>query len=183
MKDPAVLFYTQDFITGTLLMTNEQRGKYIMLLCLQHQNGKLSERDMLKVCGEKDEDIWQKFYQEDGFFYNKRMLLESDKRKKHCATQKERIEKYWADKKYHGNTTELPLENENENEDVIRNKKDENEILLKKREDKFTIDVLHFINKYPESMLVKFRDYWTEPNKSLTKMRFELEKTFEISRN
>jgi len=23
MKDPAVLFYTQDFITGTLLMTDE----------------------------------------------------------------------------------------------------------------------------------------------------------------
>ncbi|TRZ80528.1 DUF1376 domain-containing protein [bacterium] len=50
MKDPAVLFYTQDFITGTILMTDEQRGKYIMLLCLQHQNGKLTERDMLKIC-------------------------------------------------------------------------------------------------------------------------------------
>lgn len=26
-KDPAVLFYTADFITGTLTMTDEQRGK------------------------------------------------------------------------------------------------------------------------------------------------------------
>jgi len=31
-------------------------------------------------------------------------------------------------------------------------------------------------------MLKSFCDYWTEPNKSKTKMRFELEKTFEIGR-
>jgi len=122
MKDPAVLFYTQDFITGTLLMTDEQRGKYILLLCLQHQNGKLTERDMMKICGGKDEDIWAKFYEEDGFYYNKRMLLESNKRKEHCEKQKERIQKYWNDKKYHGNTTVVPLENENENENEDINK-------------------------------------------------------------
>jgi len=28
-KDPAVLLYTQDFLVGTITMTNEQRGKYI----------------------------------------------------------------------------------------------------------------------------------------------------------
>jgi hypothetical protein len=125
MKDPAVLFYTQDFITGTILMTDEQRGKYIMLLCLQHQNGKLTERDMVKICGKKDEDIWCKFYQENGYFYNKRMLLESEKRAKYCNHQKENINKRWNKKGYHGNTTVLPLENENENEneDINRDEK------------------------------------------------------------
>ena len=68
MKDPAVLFYTQDFITGTILMSDEQRGKYILLLCFQHQNGKLTERDMIKICGKKDEDIWAKFHQEERMF-------------------------------------------------------------------------------------------------------------------
>jgi hypothetical protein len=34
-------------------MTYEQRGKYITLLCLQQQNGKLSEKDLMRVCGEK----------------------------------------------------------------------------------------------------------------------------------
>ncbi len=125
MKDPAVLFYTQDFITGTILMSDEQRGKYILLLCLQHQNGKLTERDMLKICGKKDEDIWAKFYNEEGFFYNKRMLLESEKRNKFCKHQKENINKRWNKNEYHGNTTVLPLERnipsfeENENENVI----------------------------------------------------------------
>jgi len=180
MKDPAVLFYTQDFITGTLLMTDEQRGKYILLLCLQHQNGKLTEKDMLKVCGKKDEDIWCKFFQENGYFYNKRMLLESEKRNKFSEKQRQRIQKYWDEKKetgeYRGNTVELPYENENENVIEDRNER------INKREIKFKSEVFEFLDKYPELMLNKFCNYWTEKNKSKTKMRFELEKTFEISK-
>jgi hypothetical protein len=34
--------------------------------------------------------------------------------------------------------------------------------------------------KYSQEMLQEFLNYWTEKNKSGTKMRFELEKTFEI---
>ena len=60
-KDPAVLFYTSDFLTGTTLMSNEQVGKYIRLLCIQHQKGVLSEKDMLKICDSYDEDIFDKF--------------------------------------------------------------------------------------------------------------------------
>ena len=59
-KDPAVLFYTSDFISGTLTMTDEQRGRYILLLCLQHQKGYLTEKDMLNICKTYDEDIWVK---------------------------------------------------------------------------------------------------------------------------
>lgn len=43
MKDPAFLFYSQDFYTGTVFMTDEQVGKFIRLLCLQHQTGHLNE--------------------------------------------------------------------------------------------------------------------------------------------
>ena len=49
-KDPAVLFYTSDFLTGTMTMTNDQVGMYIRLLCLQHQKNFLSEKDMLSIC-------------------------------------------------------------------------------------------------------------------------------------
>lgn len=115
MKDPAVLFYTQDFITGTILMDNEQRGKYILLLCLQHQNGKLTERDMLKICGVKDEDIWSKFTKdEEGFYFNKRMLIESSKRQKFTESRR-------------ANAKHMVKHMENENENVNRNKKIENE--------------------------------------------------------
>ena len=60
-KDPAVLFYTSDFLTGTMTMTNDQVGMYIRLLCLQHQKNFLSEKDMLSICKSYDEDVFSKF--------------------------------------------------------------------------------------------------------------------------
>jgi hypothetical protein len=35
---------------------------------------------------------------------------------------------------------------------------------------------------YGKEMIRKFYDYWTEPNKSHTKMRWELEKTWDVKR-
>jgi DNA-binding transcriptional regulator YhcF (GntR family) len=35
---------------------------------------------------------------------------------------------------------------------------------------------------YPQEIQTEFIDYWTEPNRSKTKLRYELEKTFDISR-
>jgi uncharacterized protein YdaU (DUF1376 family) len=79
-KDPAILFYTSDFLTGTMTMNNEQVGKYIRLLCLQHQKGVLCEKDMLFICGSYDEDIWSKFEHDEHGFYNKRLRVEAEKR-------------------------------------------------------------------------------------------------------
>jgi len=81
MKDPAILFYTSDFLTGTMLLTDEQVGKYIRLLCLQHQKGHLSEKDMLNICKSKDEDIFCKFKQDqEGKYFNLRLETETLKR-------------------------------------------------------------------------------------------------------
>ncbi len=81
-KDPAVLFYTSDFLSGTFTMDNEQVGKYIRLLCLQHQKGKLSEKDMLSICKAYDSEIWDKFKFDDGLYYNDRMYNETIRRQK-----------------------------------------------------------------------------------------------------
>lgn len=88
-KDPAVLFYTSDFLTGTALMTNEQVGKYIKLLCLQHQHGHLSEQQMLFICGTYDKDIFSKFLKDDnGFYFQERMEEEFLRRQKFCESRK-----------------------------------------------------------------------------------------------
>jgi hypothetical protein len=80
-KDPAFLFYTSDFLTGTYLMTDEQVGKYIRLLCLQHQQGHLTENHMVSVCKTYDEAIWSKFTKdENGMYFNERMETEIEKR-------------------------------------------------------------------------------------------------------
>jgi len=52
----------------------------------------------------------------------------------------------------------------------------------KRREDEFYNEVMKFVNEYSQDMLKSFFDYWSEPNKSKTKMRFENERTFELKR-
>lgn len=90
MKDPAFLFYSSDFLTGTMLMDNEQIGKYIRLMCLQHQKGHLSEKEMLKVCGVYDEAIFSKFSKDDeGLYYNERLEQEINKRKKYSESRRQ----------------------------------------------------------------------------------------------
>ena len=111
MKDPAVLLYTQDFLTGTFLMTNEQVGKYIRLLCLQQQNGGLCECDMLQICGEKDDKIWAKFEKNaDGFYHNKRMFLEVNKRKNFNESQRKKAQKRWEKDEVENMPGDMPRE-------------------------------------------------------------------------
>ncbi len=125
-KDPAVLFYTSDFLTGTFSMTNEQVGKYIRLLCLQHQKGKLSEKDMLSICKAYDEDVYLKFRNENGFFFNERMFNESERRKKYSESRKKNAEKsnnksvkHTKNKKAYAQHMETATETITEDETVI----------------------------------------------------------------
>jgi len=50
---------------------------------------------------------------------------------------------------------------------------------ISNRRDDFVFEVLTF--EYDESILNGFIDYWTEPNKSNTKMKFELNKTWKTA--
>lgn len=113
-KDPAVLFYTSDFLTGTTLMTNEQVGKYIRLLCIQHQKGVLSEKDMLKICETYDEDIFDKFEKTEEGYFNKRMREEFEKRKKYSESRANNRKKK-EDMNNICKTYDEHMENENEN--------------------------------------------------------------------
>ena len=53
---------------------------------------------------------------------------------------------------------------------------------LQTRAKNFYDSLVPFLESYPKAMIRSFYDYWSEPNKSKTKMRFELEKTWETSR-
>lgn len=80
-KDPAFLFYSQDFLTGTYLMNYEQRGKYITLLCLQHQKGHLTTEQMSQILEDTDVEVAGKFIQdEEGKWFNPRADREKLKR-------------------------------------------------------------------------------------------------------
>ena len=122
-KDPAFLFYSSDFLTGTLLMSMEQKGKFITLLCIQHQKGHLSEKDMLHICGSYDEDVFTKFQKdEQGKFYNIRLEEEVDKRKAYSESRRNNRKKKEDVNNISSSYVEH-MENENENEDLIEKKK------------------------------------------------------------
>jgi len=124
-KDPAFLFYSNDFLTGVADLTFEERGQYITLLALQHQKGHLTAK-AIKVCVPGvSQDVLDKFtIDEDGNYFNERLELEAKKRSEHSRKQKERALKGWEKRKQQSGgeatacATALPLEDENVNRDT-----------------------------------------------------------------
>ena len=97
----------------------EQKGKYITLLCLQHNKGRLTEKDMLSICGSYDADVFAKFTKdEEGYFFNERLSLEVQKRKAYSESRRNnRIKK---DVSNISKTYVPHMENRNENENENR---------------------------------------------------------------
>jgi hypothetical protein len=81
-KDPAFLFYPNDFLSGTQFFTDEQVGKYIRILMAQHQHGHLSEDQVIFICKSYDNHIFSKLKKDSaGMWYNERLEIEIKKRK------------------------------------------------------------------------------------------------------
>lgn len=118
-KDPAVLLYTSDFLSSTITMTNEEVGMFIRLLCLQHQKGKLSEKDMQSICSGYVQDVYEKFELIDGFYINQRMYEEAEKRSKYTESRRNNASAKHM-QKHMPNHMENEIENVNEVE--IKNK-------------------------------------------------------------
>lgn len=100
-KDPAVLFYTQDFLQGTSLFNATQKGHYITLLCYQQQSktGSLADSEIKRIMGRDYDKHWfhiaHKFEADGNGFFNERMRLEIDRRKKNSTRQRDIANKRW----------------------------------------------------------------------------------------
>src|SRR5579859_5967206 len=82
-KDPAFLFYSQDFLVGTMAMPFEERGKYITLLAYIHQHGHITEETIRLLVGSISDILRLKFKQdENGLYFNDRLEHETKKRSK-----------------------------------------------------------------------------------------------------
>ena len=152
-KDPAVLFYTSDFLSGCALMDMRERGQYITLLCLQRERGHMTMQEITRAVKKPSDEVMSKFRQdEEGKYYNHRMEQEIEKRDAHCQRQRENIAKRWnkenapsgiPDGNTDGNTTVLPLGNGN------GNRKESVSISEKERkDDKFDV----FWKAYPRKI-------------------------------
>jgi uncharacterized protein YdaU (DUF1376 family) len=132
MKDPAILFYTSDFLTGTMTMTFEERGKFIYLLSTMHQHGRLSEETIRLLVGSISDNLKKKFrIDENGLWYNERLELESTKRAKFTESRRNNGNKGGRPKIIDINNNLMVNhkdnlmgnENENDNENRIKSKR------------------------------------------------------------
>ncbi len=85
MNSPAFSFYTADFLIGVCDLTNEETGIYIKLLCLQHQKGHLSQKQIGLFLGfvwdSLSDELKSKFMvDEDGRIFNERLEHEINKK-------------------------------------------------------------------------------------------------------
>ena len=134
-KDPAVLFYTSDFLADTTLWSYDELGRYIKLLCIQHLQDGILEDDFNAVADGKNR-VKSKFNLcEDGLYRNKRMKVEAEKRHSYSESRRANINKryekdlsdtskttYVEHTNNICNTRELHMGNVNENINVNSNK-------------------------------------------------------------
>jgi hypothetical protein len=163
-KDPAILFYTGDFLNGCSDLTFEERGQYITLLCLQHQKGHLSEKTIRLTVGSVSVDVLKKFIKDAaGNFYNERMDNEILKRMQFIQSRIDNGSKGGRPKKANGKPYAKPNgkaknnlpENENINrndyKDLFKKVLEKNEITLPDKFDQLILEWLKYKSEKSQS--------------------------------
>jgi len=197
-KDPAFLFYSADFITGTQFFTDEQVGKYMRLLCAQHLHGHLQEKHMINICQTYDEDIFSKFEKdEEGLYFNRVLEGHINKRKDYAESRRNnRLKAFTANnstvkpadiKKVKGkkdmidisSSYDQHMENVIVNENVIINKEDK----IKKAQEKLKKEIAEFIEEahqfdddYGIDMINEFINHWTEYDEKALVTKWQINK-------
>ena len=128
-KDPAFLFYPNDYIGGTMGMTFEEKGAYIELLMLQFNRGHMTKHMMAHTVGHLLDKLLDKFQiDENGLYYNVRLEEEQNKRKTFTASRKNNLKgvnQYTKNKAHKDGHMTNHMENVNINIDNINNIKEE----------------------------------------------------------
>jgi hypothetical protein len=133
-QDPAFLLYSADFLVGTMAFTDDQVGKYVRILCYQHQHGFIEPEVMRRLCGGiEDLMILAKFkVSAEGFYYNQRLEDERVKRETHKKRQSDNAAMRWhksgikpassrhIPNPYQTHAKPMPLEDEDVNTVVLK---------------------------------------------------------------
>jgi uncharacterized protein YdaU (DUF1376 family) len=98
-KDPAFLFYSSDFLTGTMFMSNEQIGIYIRLLCSQHQHGGIIDKISFNSMVGNNEIVKSKFVETELGFYNIRLMEVMELRNKKSNNISDAVKSIWEKRK------------------------------------------------------------------------------------
>jgi uncharacterized protein YdaU (DUF1376 family) len=91
-KDPAFLFYPNDWIGGTMGMTFEEKGAYMELLMTQFNRGHMTTHMIGQVVGQIWEKIQDKFIKDNnGLWYNPRLEEEKVKRQNYTKSRRNNV--------------------------------------------------------------------------------------------
>ena len=152
-KDPATLWYFNDWHGGTVTFSRHLKGCYMDLLYAQFNSGRLSLDEIKTVLGSDFGSSWptlqKKFKTENNLFFNERLENELNKRKSFTKSRREN-----ATSQKH-----MLMHMENVNEIKIENK--------------------NLIDRYGQEMIDDFLRYWNEPDKK-GRCRWELQKTWSL---
>ena len=173
-KDPAFLFYPNDWLGGTLGMTFEEKGAYLELLMLQFNRGHMTGHMIGQIVGQLWDKIRCKFEEdEQGLFYNLRLELEVEKRRNYVESRKNNMsgKNQYSDKSGHTTThttshmdghTVGRMENENRNENIDDNGVGNTKSIRGKKK----------ANVFSEPMLDEVKEYCKERQNGIDPERF-----------
>lgn len=96
VKKRAFTFFPVNWLSGTILLSHAEKGAYIDLLCIQHQQGHLSEDQIERAAGDLWPAIKDKFTQdENGLWYNKKLDEVVEDMEKYSDKMRENARKRW----------------------------------------------------------------------------------------
>lgn len=119
------------------------------------------------------------FQYDSDSFWSDEVIEQIEKRQKLKEKRKEAANKRWVSEK---NIIVLEKEKEVESSPIVKPTRVNKEQEMKSREREFYNVLVPFVKTYGREMIREFFDYWSEPNKSHSKMRFEQERTWDLSR-
>lgn len=119
------------------------------------------------------------FQYDSDSFWSDEVIEQIEKRQKLKEKRKEAANKRWVSEK---NIIVPEEEKEVESSPIVKPTRVNKEEEMKSRERIFYNALIPFVKTYGREMIREFFDYWSEPNKSHSKMRFEQERTWDLSR-
>ncbi len=169
-KDFAFLFYVNDWAGGTQWLTRLQRGGYLDLLLHQVNNTSFSLDDAKKILGSDFDLIWpsikEKFLGDENNLYSRKMREVLEARSNFTQSRREnRLGK-----------------TKNKKANPEKREPQTTSVSISEREQKFKESLYPFVGEHPKERVKSFFDYWSEKTTGGLKMRFELQKTWEVKK-
>ena len=96
-KDPAFLFYPNDYLGGTMGFSLEMHGAYLLMLLYQFHNGPFPDEKAISMVGKIWEQIQFKFKKKtgSGLRYSSKMESVIEQRKNFSTSRRESALKRW----------------------------------------------------------------------------------------